>query len=109
MTEPARLGYRPRSTAASRVGAWSAGRPPPWARSALPPPRPDRAPLTRSAADTPRDLAAALTATISDALPLARAVTATTDGRSAGIRPRISWASVRTSLADAPSGASVAT
>ena len=44
------------STAASSVGAWSAGTPPPWARSALPPPRPDSAPLTRSPADRPRPL-----------------------------------------------------
>src|SRR4051794_18790631 len=97
------------STAASRCGAWSAGTPPPCARSALPPPRPERAPLTRSAADRARLFAAAFTDTTSDALPRAGAATATTAGRAASILPRISCARVRTSLPAAPSGASVPT
>src|SRR6266511_4623348 len=95
--------------APSSRGASSAGRPPPWASSVLPPPRPDSAPFTRSVADRPRSRAAGLTATTSDALPPERAATATTPGRPAGIRPRISCARVRTSFAPAPSGASVPT
>src|SRR5262245_11359134 len=96
------------STVASRDGASSAGRPPPWARSALPPPRPDSAPFTNTCASSPRSFAAGFTATTSEALPPARETTATTPGRPASL-PRTSWARVRTSLPDVPSGTSTAT
>src|SRR5690606_24857193 len=97
-------GHAPRAiisrTAVRASATFSGWPPPPWAMSALPPPRPPTAPApVRSSvpATWPASRAAALVAMTREARPLSWPATATTTGESSPSRARRSSARVRRS------------
>src|SRR5215207_4093865 len=99
------------SPACSAAGIPAGSVPPPWATSALPPPRPPTGPaaaLSTSLADSPRSRAAGLRAATRATLPSDSDASRTTAGRSAS-RPRTSRASVRRSPPPRPAGDPVTT
>src|SRR3954452_24494288 len=94
------------SPACSAAGIPAGSVPPPWATSALPPPRPPTgaaAARSTSLADSPRSSAAGFRAAPRATLPPASDAAGTTGGRS-GSRPRTSSASVRRSQPFSPEG-----
>src|SRR5215213_997093 len=99
------------SPACSAAGIPAGSVPPPWATSALPPPRPPTgtaAARSTSLADSPRSRAAGFSAATSATLPPDSDASRTTAGPSAS-RPRTSRASVRRSPPPRPAGDPVTT
>src|SRR5688572_2197590 len=95
------------SPACNAAGIPAGSVPPPWATSALPPPRPPTGPAaarSTSLADSPRSTAAGFSAATSATLPPDSLASRTTDGLSAGNRPRTSSARVRRSPPPRPAG-----
>src|SRR3954447_12803993 len=100
------------SPACSAAGIPAGSVPPPWATSALPPPRPPTgaaAARSTSLADSPRSRAAGGRAATSATLPPASDASRTTPARSPGSRPRTSSAKVRRSPPLSPAGEPVTT